>query len=113
MGKGTTWGALGKKSLSVSTSRGLKSLIEKRNDTCRTALEEAARLCLSRTNYDVDIEHWLLKLNELPKTDFAYLLCHFEIDQPRLSRNLTRAVDRLKTGNTRSQVFPQSDTVLR
>ena len=35
----------------------LKSLIGKLNDTCRGALEAAAGLCLTRTHYDVDIEH--------------------------------------------------------
>ena len=40
----------------------LKSLIGKLNDTCRGALEAAAGLCLTRTHYDVDVEHLLLKL---------------------------------------------------
>ena len=42
----------------------LKSLIGKLNDTGRNALEAAAGLCLARTHYDVDIEHFLLKLAE-------------------------------------------------
>jgi type VI secretion system protein VasG len=37
----------------------LKGLIGKLDDTCRRALEGAAGLCLSRTHYDVDIEHLL------------------------------------------------------
>ena len=43
----------------------LKSLIGKLNDTCRSALEAAAGLCLTRTHYDVDIEHLFLKLSEV------------------------------------------------
>ena len=35
----------------------LKSLVGRLNDVCRNALESAAGLCLSRTNYDVEIEH--------------------------------------------------------
>ncbi len=35
----------------------LKSLVGKLNDTCRRALEAAAGLCLSRTNYNVEVEH--------------------------------------------------------
>ena len=42
----------------------LKSMIGKLNDTCRGALEAAAGLCLTRTHYDVDIEHLFLKLCE-------------------------------------------------
>ncbi len=40
----------------------LKGLIGKLDDTCRRALEGAAGLCLSRTHYDVDIEHLISKL---------------------------------------------------
>jgi type VI secretion system protein VasG len=80
----------------------LKSLIGKLNDTCRSALEAAAGLCLTRTHYDVDIEHLLLKLCEAQDTDFQRLLRHYEIDQAHLSRDLTRALDRLKTGNART-----------
>src|SRR5919205_3476361 len=80
----------------------LKSLIGKLNDTCRGALEAAAGLCLTRTHYDVDVEHLLLKLCEAQDTDFQRLLRHYEVDQARLSRDLTRALDRLKTGNART-----------
>ena len=38
----------------------LKSLIGKLNDPARAALEAAAGLCLSRTHYDIEIEHLLL-----------------------------------------------------
>ena len=47
----------------------LKSLIDKLNDTCRTTLESAAGLCLSRTNYNVEVEHWLSRLIEVPDAD--------------------------------------------
>jgi len=80
----------------------LKSLIGKLNDTCRNALEGAAGLCLTRTHYDVDIEHLFLKLSEMPDIDVARILRQYEIDQARLSRDLTRALDRLKTGNART-----------
>ncbi|HWB00721.1 MAG TPA: Clp protease N-terminal domain-containing protein, partial [Pirellulales bacterium] len=79
----------------------LKSLIGKLNDTSRRSLESAAGLCLSRTNYNVEIEHWLLKLLEVSDTDLARLLRYYEIDQARLNRDLTRAIERLKTGNSR------------
>ena len=37
----------------------LKALIGKLNEPARLALEGAAGLCLSRTNYDVEVEHYL------------------------------------------------------
>jgi type VI secretion system protein VasG len=80
----------------------LKSLIGRLDDTCRNALETAAGLCLGRTNYDVDIEHYLLKLCEPQDTDLARILRHYEVDHARLEADLTRALDRLKTGNTRT-----------
>ena len=83
-------------------SANLKSLIGRMNDVCRNALEGAAGLCLSRTNYDVDVEHLLVKLGETPDTDFHRILRRFEIDESRLAKDLVRSLDRLKTGNTRT-----------
>ena len=83
----------------------LKSLIGKLNDTGRKALEAAAGLCVTRTHYDIDIEHLLLKLVELDNTDIQKILRHYEVDHARLTRDLTRALDRLKTGNARTPAF--------
>ena len=80
----------------------LKGLIGRLNDTCRGALEGAAGLCLSRTNYDVEVEHILQKLLEAPDTDLLKVLRRFEVDASRLTRDVTRALDRLKTGNART-----------
>jgi type VI secretion system protein VasG len=80
----------------------LKSLIGKLNDTCRTALEGAAGLCLTRTHYDVDVEHLLLKLSEVTDGDLQRILRHYGVEPSRLARDLTRALDRLKTGNART-----------
>ncbi len=79
----------------------LKSLVGKLNETCRRALEGAAGLCLSRTNYNVEIEHWLLKLLEVNNTDLAVILHHYGVDPSRLAADLTKVLDRLKTGNAR------------
>ncbi len=80
----------------------LKSLIGRLNDTCRGALESAAGLCLSRTNYDVEIEHILFRLLEADDTDFEKILRHFEINPDRVQKDITTAIERLKTGNTRT-----------
>jgi hypothetical protein len=40
----------------------LRALVGKLNATSRNVLEAAAGLCLSRTHYDIEIEHVLLKL---------------------------------------------------
>jgi type VI secretion system protein VasG len=80
----------------------LKSLIDRLDTTCRSALEAAAGLCLSRTNYDVELEHYLTKLVEAEDTDITRILRHYEVDESRLRADLTRALDRLKTGNGRT-----------
>src|SRR5437867_13332708 len=80
----------------------LKALIGKVNDACRTALEGAAGLCLTRTHYDVDVEHFLVKLIEPADGDAARILRHYGVDQARRNRDLTRALDPLKTGNART-----------
>jgi type VI secretion system protein VasG len=72
------------------------------NDTCRRSLEAAAGYTLSRTHYNVEIEHWLLKLLDVQNSDFALILRQFEIDSGRVATELTRSIDRLKTGNARA-----------
>ncbi len=49
----------------------LKSLIGKLNDQARSALEAAAGLCLSRTHYDIEVEHFLMKLLDSADGDFC------------------------------------------
>jgi len=83
-------------------NRSLKSLMGKLNDTSRTALEGALGLCVNRTHFDVEIEHLLLKLLEVPDTDIDHILRHFEINGSRLAKDLTRSLDRFKTGNSRN-----------
>ena len=80
----------------------LKSLVNKLNDPCRRALEAAAGLCLSRTHYNVEIEHWLLKLVEIADGDLTSLFRQYGIDTARVARDLTAVIDRLKPGNSRA-----------
>jgi ATP-dependent Clp protease ATP-binding subunit ClpA len=55
----------------------IKSLIAKVDETTRSALEGAAGLCLARTHYDIEIEHYLLKLMDVPDGDFTAILKAF------------------------------------
>ena len=86
----------------------LKSVVAKLNNTMRATLEDAAGLCLARTHYDVEIEHFLTKLLEAGGTDFAGIVQHFGVDKTRLSGELSRSLDKLKSGNARSPVFSPS-----
>src|ERR1700676_3369210 len=89
----------------------LKSLIGKLNDASRSALEAAAGLCLSRTHYDIEIEHYLSKLVDSPDGDFARIAKFFEIDKSRLTAELSRSLDKLKSGNARTPAL--SPTLLK
>jgi len=80
----------------------LKSLIGKLNSNCRSALESAAGLCLSQTHYEVDIEHFFIKLLEIANTDMQNILRHFEINEARLVSDITRTMEGFKTGNART-----------
>jgi len=80
----------------------LRALIGKLNDTTRNALEAAAGFCLSRTHYDVEVEHYLMKLLDSSSDDLAAILKHFEVDKSRLAAELTRSLDKLKSGNARN-----------
>ena len=89
----------------------LKSLIGKLNDSTRGALESAAGLCLARTHYDVEVEHYLTKLLDSTDNDLAAIFKHFEVDRSRFSAELARALDKLKSGNARTPSF--SPTLVR
>src|SRR6516164_759000 len=89
----------------------LKALIGKLNPAARSALEGAAGLCLSRTHYDIEIEHYLMKLLESTDGDFAKIAQHFGIERSRFTTELTRSLDKLKSGNARTPAL--SPTILK
>ena len=92
-------------------SLNLKSLIGKLNHTARSVLEAAAGLCLGRTHYDVEIEHYLTKLLDVSDSDFDQIARHFSVDKARLLSELTRSLDQLKSGNARTPAL--SPTLLK
>src|SRR5580658_5604763 len=86
----------------------LRSIIGKLNDPNRNALQAAAGFCLSRTHYDIEIEHVLLKLLDASDGDLAYIARHYEIDKSRLASELTRSIDKFKSGNARNPAISPS-----
>ncbi len=83
----------------------LKGLIGKLNDTTRNTLEAAAGFCLARTHYDIEVEHFLLKLLDVADSDLPRILKQFGVDKSRLTGDLTRSLDKLKSGNARTPAF--------
>lgn len=83
----------------------LKRLVGRLNRFCTRALEAAAGNCVSRTNYEVTVEHLLQAMLEDPNADVQQALIKFEIDAGRLNKAITRDLDNLKTGNAGRPVF--------
>ena len=80
----------------------LKQLVGRLNDVCKRTLETAAGLTLSRTHYNVEIEHWLVALADRADADVVAILRHYEIDLGRLAIDINRALEKMKTGNGRA-----------
>ena len=83
----------------------LKSLIAKLDDVTRSALEASAGLAVSRTHYDIEVEHFLTKVMDVANNDVSIILKQYGVDKSRLTQELQRSLDRLKTGNARSPAF--------
>ena len=80
----------------------LKSLIGRLTDTARGQLEAAAGLTLSRSHYNVEIEHVLLKLVQTAGSDVAAVLRKQGVDGGQVAAELNRGLDKLRTGNARA-----------
>lgn len=79
----------------------LKSLVEKMSPPMRNSLEGAAGLCIARTHYNVEVEHWLLKLLEDVDNDFNALLEKHGLDISKVAKQLTNTMERFKSGSSR------------
>ena len=92
----------------------LRSLFGKMDDISRRCLEAATGLTVSRTHYNVEIEHWLVKLIEARESDVNIIFRAYDLDIDRLNADLGRVLDRLKTGNSRAPTLsPQIVTMTR
>ncbi|MCI1016201.1 type VI secretion system ATPase TssH [Herbaspirillum sp. C7C2] len=83
----------------------LKSLIGKLNETSRMATERAATLCMSRGQYEVDLEHLFLALLEQPQSDFSLIAHHSGVSSDSLQTDLEHEIASFKNGNTRTPVL--------
>lgn len=83
----------------------LKSLLGRLNPHCTRCLEAAAGLCVSRTHYEVTVEHFLAKLLDHSQSDLPIILRHFALDPGKLSRSLDQTLEEFKTGNAAKPVF--------
>ncbi|WP_032112598.1 type VI secretion system ATPase TssH [Candidatus Paracaedibacter symbiosus] len=90
----------------------LKNLVEKLNPSSKKALEAAAALCVQKTNYNVELEHFLYKLLQQPDSDIELLLRHYEIDKESVQRQLLNSIDKFKQGCTISPTLSPNIIIL-
>jgi type VI secretion system protein VasG len=81
------------------------SLVAKLNATCKSALVIASKLTFERTHYELDLEHLLLSLSEMRDSDVAFIYRYFNIDVDEVRNGLKSALNRTKSGNSRSPVL--------
>jgi type VI secretion system protein VasG len=83
----------------------IKSLLSRLNTYCTRCLEAAAGLCVSRTHYEIAVEHVFVKLLEDPRSDIPLILRHFDIDAGRVQKAVDQSLEDFKTGNAAKPVF--------
>lgn len=77
------------------TTRDPSVFLRRLNDTCASALAEAASLCETRAHRDIEAEHWLIKLLERGEGDLLAILRRYELDVDGIWSGLLTAIDRL------------------
>ena len=83
----------------------MKNLLLRLNPYCTNILQASAGLCISRTHYEVTVEHFLLKTFEDSRSDCSLIARQFDIDPGRIVKILETALEDLKTGNGGKPVF--------
>ena len=85
----------------------MKLLRQQLNNICTRSLEAAAGMCISRTHYEITVEHMLAPLLDLGSTDLLCICDHFKLDVSKLRQALNRCLEELKVGNSgRPQFSP-------
>jgi type VI secretion system protein VasG len=83
----------------------IRSLLGRLNPFCTRCLEAAAGLCVSRSHYEVTLEHFLAKVLEDPQADLSLILHHFGIEPGRLARSIDQTLEDFRRGNAAKPVF--------
>ncbi|WP_226665386.1 type VI secretion system ATPase TssH [Microbulbifer aggregans] len=79
----------------------LKRLVATMTPHMRESLEGAAGLCLAHNQYNVELEHWLLKLLDKSDTDLLHLLEKHEVNLSHVAKQLAAAISKFKSGSSR------------
>ncbi|MEG3753040.1 type VI secretion system ATPase TssH [Psychromonas arctica] len=92
----------------------LNKLVEKLNLECKETLEKAASICNGRSQFTVEIEHWLQAMLENEIGDLTLIAATFDLDSNLLLSELRIGLEKLKTGNSASpSLSPHIVSLLR
>ena len=83
----------------------IKSLLLHLNQFCTDTLQGAAGLCVSRTHYEITVEHFILKLVDEPVSDWQMIFGKFAIDPGKFGKSLNDSIEEYRTGNAARPVF--------
>ncbi|WP_028318101.1 type VI secretion system ATPase TssH [Desulfobulbus elongatus] len=83
----------------------IKSLLLRLNPYLTTSLQAAAGLSVSRTHYEVTVEHLFVKLLEDMRSDWGLIAVACDIDTGRLRHALEAVLEEYKTGNSGKPAF--------
>ncbi len=83
----------------------LKILINKLSKNNRMALEKAANTCISRMNYEIEIEHFFIELLKIQNIDLDILCKKFKISSQLLTQDLEQEIEKLSKGNQQTPIF--------
>ena len=76
------------------------ALFGKLNSLAYKAIEGATVFCKLRGNPYVELVHWIQQILQTPDSDIHRIVRHFELDQSRVAKDVTEALDRLPRGAT-------------
>ena len=79
-------------------TKDVRSLLEKLNEHTTLMFHAAAGFSISRTHYEVAIEHLLLKLLEEGSGDIPLILDHFDIEKGQVWKELNKTLEGFRTG---------------
>jgi len=83
----------------------LKPLVGRLNAFTKQALEDGVGLCVSRSHYEITVEHLLVKLFDNVQADVALLLRQNGVDAALVKRDIDRAIEDMRTGNAGKPAF--------
>jgi type VI secretion system protein VasG len=83
----------------------LKPLVGRLGGYCKSSLENAAGLCISRGHYEITLEHLLHRLLDEPQADLSLLLRQNGVDAGALRQGVDRVLEEMRSGNAGRPAF--------